>query len=123
MGVDDSTGVLTLENTFRTKGGPARHLHHDQDEWFYAAEAEFVVDIGPERLQLRSGDSILPRESPHVWAHVGDTTGRMLIEFVPANKMEAIFREVIKGDAMLPLDADLGRAHGMELLGPPLNVE
>lgn len=24
-----------LESTFLAKGGPARHLHYDQDEWFY----------------------------------------------------------------------------------------
>src|SRR5579859_3701368 len=32
----DSNGILVLENTFHAKGGPARHLHYDQDEWFYA---------------------------------------------------------------------------------------
>ncbi|HSJ57979.1 MAG TPA: VOC family protein, partial [Anaerolineae bacterium] len=32
----DSTGLLVLENTFHARGGPARHLHYDQDEWFYA---------------------------------------------------------------------------------------
>jgi hypothetical protein len=25
------------------KGGPARHLHYDQDEWFYALEGESVL--------------------------------------------------------------------------------
>lgn len=28
----DGTGLLIIENTFREKGGPARHLHYNQDE-------------------------------------------------------------------------------------------
>ena len=33
-----SDGVFIIENTFHEKGGPAKHLHYDQDEWFYAVE-------------------------------------------------------------------------------------
>jgi quercetin dioxygenase-like cupin family protein len=120
----DSSGLFILENTFHAKGGPARHLHYDQDEWFYALEGEFIVEVGPERLRLLPGDSLLaPRRVPHVWAYVGDMRGRILIAFLPAGKMEAFFREVTKADAMPPQDTELWRAHGMELLGPPLPVE
>ena len=76
----DSSGIFILENTFHERGGPARHLHHDQDEWFYAVEGEFIVEVGQERFKLKPGDSLLgPRKVPHVWAYVGDTRGRMLI--------------------------------------------
>ena len=120
----DSTGLLVLENTFHAKGGPARHLHYDQDEWFYAVEGEFIIEVGPDRIRLQPGDSLLaPRKIPHVWAHVGNARGRMLIAFMPAGKMEAFFREVTKANAMPPQDPNLWRAHGMELLGPPLAVE
>ena len=60
---------------------------------------------------------------PHVGSFVGDARGRMLIAFMPAGKMEAFFREVTKANAMPPQDPALWRAHGMELLGPPLSVE
>ena len=120
----DSSGLLILENTFRAKGGQARHRHYDQDEWFYATEGEFLVEVGQERFSLKPGDSLLaPRKVPHVWAYVGDARGRMLIAFMPAGKMEAFFREVTKANAMPPQDPALWRAHGMELLGPPLSVE
>jgi hypothetical protein len=46
----------------------------------------------------------------------------MLITFMPAGKMEAFFREVTKANAMPPQDPQLWRAHGMELVGPPLVV-
>lgn len=120
----DSGGLLVLENTFLARGGPARHLHTDQDEWFYAVEGEFIVEVGEERFRLHPGDSLLaPRNVPHVWAFVGETRGRMLIAFMPAGKMEAFFREVTKVNAMPPQDPALWRAHGMELLGPPLAVD
>ena len=121
----DSGGLLTLENTFHGKGGPARHLHYDQDEWFYAVEGEFAFEVGEEKFTLRPGDSVLaPRKVPHVWAYVGGSiTGRILITFMPAGKMEAFFREVTKANAMPPQNPELWRAHGMELLGPPLSVE
>lgn len=118
----DSGGLLVLENTFHARGGPARHLHHDQDEWFYALEGEFVIEVGAERYTLQPGDSLLaPRRVPHVWAYVGGgARGRILITFMPAGKMEAFFREVTKANAMPPQDPALWRAHGMDLVGPPL---
>lgn len=118
-----SDGPLVLENTFHAKGGPGRHLHVAQEEWFYVVEGEFVIEIGATRLELTSGDSVLaPRQVPHVWAHVGEGRGRILVSFTPAGLMEAFFREVTRADAMPPQDPALWRAHGMELLGPPLAV-
>lgn len=119
----DRDGVLILENVFHARGGPARHLHYEQDEWFYAVEGEFLIEVGEERFTMRAGDSLLaPRRVPHVWAHVGDGRGRMLISFMPAGQMEDFFREVTQANAMPPQDPALWRAHGMELLGPPLAI-
>jgi len=113
-----------LENTFLAKGGPARHLHYEQEEWFYILEGEFQFEVGAERFHLHPGDSLLaPRQVPHVWAFVGEAPGRILITFLPAGNMEAFFREVTKANAMPPQDPVLWRAHGMELLGPPLPIE
>lgn len=119
----ESTDVLVLENTFHAKGGPARHFHHNQDEWFYAVEGEFLIEIGDNRLRLYPGDSVMaPRRTDHVWAYDGEAMGRMLITFLPAGQMEAFFREVTKANAMPPQDPALWHAHGMELVGPPLAV-
>jgi quercetin dioxygenase-like cupin family protein len=119
----DSQGLFVFENSFREKGGPARHLHYEQDEWFYAAEGVFHFEVGEQKLILNPGDSLLaPRQVPHVWAYAGGTGGRILIAFMPAGKMEAFFREVTKANAMPPQDPELWQAHGMQLLGPPLMV-
>ena len=72
----------------------------------------------------KPGDSVLgPRQVSHVWAFTSEGRGRILIAFMPAGKMEAFFREVTKANAMPPQDPALWRAHGMELLGPPMKVE
>jgi quercetin dioxygenase-like cupin family protein len=119
----ESSTLFVVENVFHAKGGPARHLHREQDEWFLALEGEFVLEIGEERMRLGPGDSVLaPRMVPHVWAHIGGGPGRILIAFSPPGRMEAFFREVTKENAMPPQDPELWRAHGMELLGPPLPV-
>ena len=119
----DSNDIFIIENTFHVKGGPAKHLHYNQDEWFYAVEGEFLLEIGQEQFRLKPGDSVLaPRRISHVWAYTGGNRGRMLIAFMPAGKMEVFFREVTKANAMPPQDPELWRAHGMELLGPPLKV-
>jgi len=122
-GRDTGESVLIIEHTSRAHGGPARHLHHGQEEWFHALEGEFVVEVGEQRFHLSPGDSVLaPRGVPHVWAHTQGETGRMLMAFVPAGKMEAFFSEVGKTGAMPRPDPDLWRAHGMELIGPPLKI-
>ena len=115
--------AFIIENTFHALGGPARHLHFDQDEWFYAIEGSFVIEIGSERIELNAGDSVLaPRKVPHVWAFVGEGTGRMLISFLPAGQMPAFFRKVSKANAMPPQDPAVWLAHGMQLVGPPLKL-
>jgi quercetin dioxygenase-like cupin family protein len=121
----DESGLFVIENTFHAKGGPARHLHFDQDEWFYAMEGEFALEVGQEKMILKPGESLLaPRKIPHVWAFTGNgPVGRILITFIPAGKMEAFFREVTKANAMPPQDPELWKAHGMELLGPPLKLD
>jgi quercetin dioxygenase-like cupin family protein len=124
MSTQDGGGAaLVIENTNRAKGGPPRHLHVEQDELFYVLEGEYLLEVGQERFNLKPGDSLLaPRKVPHVWAYVGNKLGRLLITFTPAGTMEAFFREVSKSGAMPSQDPALWRAHGMEVLGPPLPV-
>jgi quercetin dioxygenase-like cupin family protein len=120
----ETNDLFVVQNEFHRPGGPARHLHYHQDEWFYAVEGEFVLEVGEERFTLQAGDSVFaPRNVPHVWACTSPAGGRMLITFAPAGQMEAFFREVTKANAMPPQDPALWRAHGMELLGPPLALE
>jgi quercetin dioxygenase-like cupin family protein len=124
---DSSCALFLFEhrNAAGKRGGPPRHLHNNEDEWFYVIEGQYIAEVGSTRVELKPGDSILgPREVPHAWAFVGETPGRVLIAFTPANKMEAFFRDNEKrrkGNEYMN-DAKVYRAYGMELLGPPLPV-
>ena len=123
--LDTNGGLFVIENTNYHKGGPPRHLHHEQEEWFYVIESDYIVEIGDERYRLGPGDSILaPRRVPHVWAHVGEWKGRMLIAFQPAGEMEVFFRQLAQ--ASNPSREELRglfSSHGMEVTGSPLPVE
>src|SRR5271165_6183922 len=63
----DTGGDLCIYDTFReSKGGPALHRHHFQDEWFYVIRGEFLVQVGDDTIRLHPGDSALaPRRIPH----------------------------------------------------------
>jgi quercetin dioxygenase-like cupin family protein len=114
--------VFIMENTHTRKGGPPRHLHHGEDEWFFVVAGDYVFEVGSERFTLAAGDSILaPRAIPHAYAFVGPSTGRLLIAYTPANQMEAFFRGRTEG-AQYSTDAARYKAFGMELLGPPLAI-
>ena len=122
----DTNGSLSIfEITDNVEGGPPRHLHHEQDEWFYVIEGEYVIEVGDERYEVGPGDSVLaPGKVPHVWAHVGEGVGRQRIVLQPAGKLEAFFGELAKIEGV-PQREEFQRlfnAHGMEMAGPPLSI-
>lgn len=115
-------GMFVMEHSNLMKGGPYRHVHPAQDEWLYAMEGLFHVEIGERKLVLQPGDSVLmPRKVPHVWAQVGETPGRLLIVFTPAGRMEEFFRDFGK-TGKLPGDASTVKPYGLERVGPALTI-
>jgi quercetin dioxygenase-like cupin family protein len=115
--------LFIIEQTMLEKGGPPRHTHLEQEEWFYSIRGEYVLEIGTERYILNAGDSVIaPRKVSHVWAYVGDGTGRLLIAFTPAGKMQHFFDETVKSKSMPGQDPAFWEEHDMELIGPPLSV-
>jgi mannose-6-phosphate isomerase-like protein (cupin superfamily) len=121
---DSGGDVFIFEHADMGKGGPPRHFHHDQDEWFYAVKGEFVVEVGDERFELAPGDiAFAPRQVPHAWAHLTDEPGTLLVGVSPAGTLEQFFR---KGCEMTappsPQEtSELFAAHGMQVVGPPLS--
>src|SRR5579859_1015181 len=54
----DTGGDLCIYDTVRqSKGGPALHRHHAQDEWFYVLRGEFIVRVGEQTMTIGPGDS------------------------------------------------------------------
>lgn len=124
--VDTGGGLYIFEHSNMGKGGPPRHIHHEQDEWFYAIKGEFVIEVGEERFFLKPGDSAFaPRQIPHAWAHVGDEPGTLLTAVSPAGTFETFIRDTANFST-LPTPEEIEAAftaHGMTIVGPPLPVE
>ena len=123
--LDTDGGLSVLEITSFAKGGPARHLHHEQDEWFYVVEGEYVIEVGEERYELGPGDSVLaPRKVSHVWAHVGEGTGRLIAALQPAGEIEAFFDELatLGSNPEREVLRKVFSSHGLELAEPPLAI-
>jgi quercetin dioxygenase-like cupin family protein len=118
-GQDTHGALFLMEHVGLTKGGgPPRHVHHEQEEWFYVIEGEVVAEVGKERFRLKVGDSIFaPRKVPHAFLYLAEKPGRMLIAFTPARKMEAYFRN---GHGFDPKSLS---EYGMEFVGPALTLE
>ena len=117
---DTHNGLFIIEQVSQRKGGPPRHLHHAQEEWFYIMEGEYVFEVGEQRMRMRPGDSLIgPRGVPHVWAYVGEKPGKIIIGFAPAGQMEKFFVEAAKLRDFAA-DQKLYRECGMDIVGPPL---
>ncbi|CAN5371161.1 hypothetical protein BH23BAC2_BH23BAC2_14000 [soil metagenome] len=124
-GKDTDGSFFLFEHAKMGKGGPPRHFHYEQDEWFYAMEGEFAFEVGDEKFVLRPGDSLFaPRMIPHVWAYVGDKPGTLLLAVQPAGSLEEFFMKTCSVTRPpSPEEAErLFAAHGMKVVGPPLAV-
>jgi mannose-6-phosphate isomerase-like protein (cupin superfamily) len=124
---EDTDGDLLIYNTFRQeKGGPALHLHHEQDEWFYVIKGEFIVKVGEDMFTLKAGDSAFaPRTIPHTFAKINEEEGQVLVLFQPAGLMEDFFEQMRMFGNNIPKDKEpllknLFETHGMQMVGPPL---
>jgi mannose-6-phosphate isomerase-like protein (cupin superfamily) len=125
----DTGGDLCIYDTIReSKGGPALHYHHFQDEWFYVIRGEFIVRVGDDTFKLQPGDSAFaPRRLPHAFAMTSEGEGQMLVLFQPAGSMEDFFLQMSKLGKEIPKNMEtklkrLFEEHGMEIVGPPLKV-
>lgn len=123
----DTAGDLLIYDTIRhEKGGPAYHVHHRQDEWFYVIKGAFLVKVADETFTLSPGDSAFaPRTVPHTFAKTSEGEGQMLVIFQPAGLMEDFFKQMSKLGPSVPKNQEqtlqkLWRTHGMEIVGPPL---
>jgi uncharacterized cupin superfamily protein len=118
--------MFVFEHAEMGKGGPPRHFHYEQDEWFYVIKGEFAFEVGDKGFSLSPGDSLFaPRMVPHAWAYVGDSPGTLLLAVQPAGSFETFFHKSCEMTELpTPEEADRMFAdHGMKVVGPPLDVD
>jgi mannose-6-phosphate isomerase-like protein (cupin superfamily) len=120
---DSDGALLVCEIAHHAEGGPPRHVHHNQDEWFHVIEGRYVIEIGGELFRLSPGDSAFgPRGVPHGWAHMGKEPGRITFVSAPAGRLEAFFLEITKVNAMAPQEPAFWPPFDLALAGPPLEL-
>ena len=120
----ESRDLFVAEVTLVQKGGPAKHVHLYQDEWFYVVEGEFILEVGDERLHLKPGDSAFgPKNVPHGWAFVAGTQGRMIFVVSPIGKLEAFFDNAGQTSTLPSSDQSQWQPYDLEWVGPPLKIE
>jgi quercetin dioxygenase-like cupin family protein len=122
----DTGGELFIfEHNNMGKGGPPRHVHPEQDEWFYVIKGEYAFEIGEKKFRLTQGDTLFaPRGVPHGWANVGEERGTLLTIVHPVGPFEKFLRETTEHPTVPPPEevAKAFAAHEMTVTGPPLEV-
>lgn len=120
---DSQGGLAIFEIAHHTPGGPPRHFHQRQDEWFSIAAGHYLLEVGDQQFELGPGDSAFgPRGIPHTWTYVGGEPGRIVFVFSPAGQMENFFRAMSQLNGVPPRDPAFWQRYGMELVGPPLPI-
>jgi quercetin dioxygenase-like cupin family protein len=81
-----SSGALTaLEGVAAPGEGPPLHVHHEQDELIYVLEGRFRVQLGDALFDAPPDSFVfIPRDTPHTWQNIGDTSGRFFAALMPA---------------------------------------
>jgi mannose-6-phosphate isomerase-like protein (cupin superfamily) len=125
-GKDTGGRFFIFEHREMGKGGPPRHVHHDQDEWFYVLQGEYAFEVGERKFRLCAGESLLaPRKLPHGWANVGSQPGTLMTLVSPVGSFETFLLETTKHSTLLSPEevAQAFAAHDMTVVGPPLDVD
>src|SRR3989339_2152291 len=125
-GIDTENDLAVFEQTGLTpNGGPPLHIHPFQDEWFYVIEGEYLFQVGDEKYQMKSGDTIfLPRNVQHAFIQLTEK-GKMIVSYLPAGKMEAFFKVTDKWTSP-PTKEEITKVfadHDMKVVGAPLKAD
>lgn len=123
----DSDGDLAIfEQTSLSQGkGTPLHIHNAQDEIFYVIEGAYKFQVGNDKYDLKTGDSIfLPRQVAHAWTQVSEK-GKMTVIMQPAGKLENFFVTMAALDHQ-PSQQEIAKIfadNDMQVVGPPLKVD
>jgi mannose-6-phosphate isomerase-like protein (cupin superfamily) len=118
---ESNGGLVIIEIVHHMAGGPPRHVHPNQDEWFYVVEGQYRIAVGDQLFDLGPGNSMLgPRRVPHTWAHVGGEAGRIVFVVSPAGQIEGFLRALSEAQQMAPQDPTFWQRYDLELAGPPI---
>jgi len=123
----DTDGALAIfEQTSLSQGkGTPLHIHHSQDEIFYVIEGSYKFQVGNDKFDLTTGDTVfLPRKVAHAWTQVSEK-GKMTVIMQPAGKLENFFVTMAALDHE-PSQQEIAKIFSdneMQVVGPPLQPD
>jgi quercetin dioxygenase-like cupin family protein len=125
-GSDTNGDLAIFEQTSVSQGkGTPLHIHHNQDEIFYIIEGSYKFQVGDDKYDLTTGESIfLPRKVAHAWTQVSEK-GKMIVTMQPAGKLENFFVTMAALDHQPSQQeiAALFLENDMQVVGPPLKID
>ena len=93
-------------------GGAPLHKHTREQETFIVMEGEYEFQCGDSKFKTTKGGMVvLPKEIPHAFKNIGNTTGKTLVVLVPGG-MEKVFEDL---DAMPPGPPDIGKINAITM--------
>jgi DNA-binding transcriptional MerR regulator len=132
----DTNGAMCV---FEFTTGWPRHMHLEQDEWVYVVDGEWGFEVGKKRFCVGAGESVfIPRKAPHAWGPVGGGIGKVINVYQPAGNMEEFMRATARHKGLPTREQTINKeytdaqvdglhrlfaAHGIDLLGPPLDCD
>lgn len=126
-GTRQTGGSLTvIEFIISPLQGPALHTHDHEDELWFVLDGQFRFKAGDAMLGASTGGMAFgPRGVPHCFQNIGQETGRLLVVTTPSG-LERFFQDFAAessgGLAAPKALAEIGLAHGLEFIGPPVGV-
>ena len=97
----ETNGAYLIVEVVSQPGGGPSFLHtHEPQETFHVVEGVFEVygqDENGEKYAIRAevGDTVhVPANTPHGFKNVGDTPGKMILTYEPAESMLNFFQEI-----------------------------
>ncbi|MBG9378564.1 cupin domain-containing protein [Panacibacter sp. DH6] len=125
-GSDTDGDLAIFEQTSLSQGkGTPLHIHNAQDEIFYVIEGSYKFQVGDDKFDLTTGDSIfLPRQVAHAWTQVSEK-GKMTVIMQPAGKLENFFVTMAALDHE-PSKEEISKIfadNDMQVVGPPLKID
>jgi quercetin dioxygenase-like cupin family protein len=119
---ESTAGAFSMiEQTGEPGVGSPYHLHHADDEAMYVLEGTLRFVSEGQSWEAGPGSwAYLPKEVPHGFEVVGNTTARFLLLTTPAG-FDGFVQELSEDEPSIPdypAMIDTAKRYGMDILGP-----
>ncbi|MDQ6780246.1 MAG: cupin domain-containing protein [Candidatus Eremiobacteraeota bacterium] len=116
-GADTHGASATIRLAVPAGVGPPAHIHTKEDETFVVTNGHFRFWHGDQVVDAPAGTVVfMPRNEPHQFLNVGETSGELIMTVVPAS-LENFFLDVAKRHLAMPADQaaiiDLSAQYGV----------